>query len=61
LTKFSPEFVTALKAKGVDAELLLLPGAGHLDTLAALSTPGSPVSRAVIGMITRQSAIMRDA
>ena len=56
LTKLSPEFVAALQAQGVDAELLLLTGAGHLDMVAELSKPGSRVSSRVIAMIKKHSA-----
>jgi acetyl esterase/lipase len=53
-TKNSPEFVKALQAKGVDAELIVLP-TGHLGSLADFSTPGTPSSEAILAMIEKHA------
>lgn len=54
-TKNSPEFVDALRGKGVDAELIVLP-TGHLGTLADFSTAGTRSCDAILGMIGRHAA-----
>ena len=56
LTQYSPDFVRALQERGVDATLLVLPKATHIDTVFALATESSPLLRTVAAMIDKHSA-----
>ena len=55
LTRSSPEFVQALQKSGVDAKLIVLHAATHIDTVFALATPGSPLFDAVATMIEKHA------
>ncbi len=55
----SQRLSTALRAQGVDAKLIVLPGLAHTDTLAALSVPlrrRAPVLAETVDFIQRRSA-----
>ena len=51
LTQGSPEFVELLRAKGCDANLIVLPQAGHLAMVMAFATDTSPLFKAVASMV----------
>ena len=52
-TKYSPDFVRALKKRGVDAQLSVLPSATHIDMVFALAAEASPLFQSVAAMIKK--------
>jgi acetyl esterase/lipase len=50
----SQAFGAALKTRGVQVEVLLLPDAGHRDTVFALGDPESALSQAVVQFVAAQ-------